>query len=385
MIDLGEEYDLLQFVTNFYNKNADRYYTYKIYTSNDKETWQLVVDKSDNTNAGLNKDRTPENTKGRYVKLEVTGSSNTSAYASVFEFQAMAAVAKPEELRLDVLQYALSLAETADTEGVIDSIVKIFNDAKAAAEDILARAQAGDPSVTQEMVDESWQNLIKAMQYLSFKQGDKTDLQKVIDMAKSLDLNEYLDEGKQAFTDALAAAEAVLANGDAMQDEVDQSWRDLLKAMSELRLKPDKDALKDLIDEANGMSTEGADEETIAAFQNALAAAMSVYDNEQATEEEVATAEEDLQAALDQLRAAVGDTEDPDNSGSGGNTGNGGSSADTSEKDNASAQTDTTKNNSAQKSVKTGDTAAPIAGMAALMVLAAAAGVMAYRRRRETR
>ena len=294
-------------------------------------------------------------------------------------------LAPAEDLSTTVLEYALSLAETADTEGVVDFVVKIFNDAKAAAEDILARAEAGDPSVTQEMVDESWQNLIKAMQYLSFKQGDKTDLQKVIDMAKSLDLNEYLDEGKQAFTDALAAAEAVLANGDAMQDEVDQSWRDLLKAMSELRLKPNKDALKDLIDEANAMSTEGADEEMIAVFQNALAAAMSVYDNEQATEEEVATAEEDLQAALDQLRAAVGDTEDPDNSGDDGNTGNGGSSADTSGKDNAPAQTDTTKNNSAQKSVKTGDTAAPIAGMAAVMMLAAAAGVIAYRRRRETR
>ena len=294
-------------------------------------------------------------------------------------------LAPAEDLSTTVLEYALSLAETADTEGVVDSVVKIFNDAKAAAEDILARAQAGDTSVTQEMVDESWQNLIKAMQYLSFKQGDKTDLQKVIDMAKSLDLNEYLDEGKQAFTDALAAAEAVLANGDAMQDEVDQSWRDLLKAMSELRLKPNKDALKDLIDEANGMSTEGADEETIAAFQDALAAAMSVYDNEQAKEEEVAAAEEDLQAALDQLRAAVGDTEDPDNSGSDGNTGNGGSSADTSDKDNASAQTDTTKNNSAQKSVKTGDTAAPIVGAAAAMMMAVAAGVIAYRRRRETR
>ena len=290
-----------------------------------------------------------------------------------------------EELSTTVLEYALSLADTADTEGVVDSVVKIFNDAKAAAEDILARAQAGDPSVTQEMVDESWQNLIKAMQYLSFKQGDKTDLQKVIDMAKSLDLNEYLDEGRQAFTDALAAAEAVLANGDAMQDEVDQSWKDLLKAMSELRLKSNKDALKDLIDEANALSTEGADEETIAVFQNALAAAMSVYDNEQATEEEVVTAEAGLQAALDQLRAAVGDTENPDNSGSDGNTGNGGSSADTSDKDNASAQTDTTENNSAQKSVKTGDTMAPIVGAAAAMMLAAAAGVMACRRRRETR
>ena len=129
----------------------------------------------------------------------------------------------------------------------------------------------------------------------------------------------------------------------------------------------------------------GAVRQRFAVFQNALAAAMSVYDNEQATEEEVAAAEEDLQAALDQLRAAVGDTEDPDNSGSDGNTGNGGSSADTSDKDNASAQTDTTKNNSAQKSVKTGDTAAPIVGAAAAMMLAVAAGVIAYRRRRETR
>ena len=286
----------------------------------------------------------------------------------------------PEEISTAVLEYALSLAETADTEGVVDSAVKNFNDAKAAAEDILARVQAGDTSVTQEMVDESWQNLIKAMQYLSFKQGDKTDLQKVIDMAKSLDLSEYLDEGKQAFTDALAAAEAVLANGDAMQDEVDQSWRDLLKAMSELRLKPSKDALKDLIDEANGASTEGADEETIAAFQKALAAAVSVYDNEQATEEEVVTAEEGLQAALDQLRAAAEDTDEAGNVGSAG-----GNKAGASEKDNASAQADAVKNSSAQKSVKTGDTAAPTAGTAAGMMLAAAAGAAAYRRRREMR
>ena len=285
-----------------------------------------------------------------------------------------------EAVSTTVLEYALSLAETADTEGTVESVVKMFNDARAAAEEILARAQEGDPSLTQEMVDVSWQKLIKAMQYLSFKQGDKTDLQKVIDMAKSLDLSKYLDEGQQEFTDALAAAEAVLANGDAMQDEVDQSWKDLLKAMSELRLKPNKDALKDLIDEANGVSTEGADEETIAAFQKALAAAVSVYDNEQATEEEVVTAEEGLQAALDQLRAAAEDTDEAGNAGSAG-----GNKAGASEKDNASAQADAVKNSSAQKSVKTGDTAAPTAGTAAGMMLAAAAGAAAYRRRREMR
>ena len=125
--------------------------------------------------------------------------------------------------------------------------------------------------------------------------------------------------------------------------------------------------------------------------------ARSVYDNEQATEEEVVTAEEDLQAALDQLRATVGDTDksgDDSNISSGGNaqdqkTQNNGSTngnnADASGKDNASDQKDTTRNNSVQKSVKTGDTVAPIAGMAAVVILAAAAGILAYGRRRETR
>ena len=302
-----------------------------------------------------------------------------------------------EAVSTTVLEYALSLAETADTEGTVESVVKMFNDARAAAEEILARAQEGDPSLTQEMVDVSWQKLIKAMQYLSFKQGDKTDLQKVIDMAKSLDLSKYLDEGQQEFTDALAAAEAVLANGDAMQDEVDQSWKDLLKAMSDLRLKPNKETLKDLIDEADTVSTEGVDDETIAGFRNALAMAKSVYDNEQATEEEVVTAEEDLQAALDQLRAAERGTDqsgDDSNISSGGNaqdqkTQNGGSTngnnADASGKDNASDRKDTIRNNSVQKSVKTGDTVAPIAGMAAVVILAAAAGILAYRWRRKTR
>ena len=110
-------------------------------------------------------------------------------------------------------------------------------------------------------------------------------------------------------------------------------------------------------------------------------------------------------AALAQLRAAVGDTDESGNTGSDGSNGtsgndqgqsgqnqNGqiigsaeGNKGDASGKDNVSAKADTAKNSSAQKSVKTGDTAAPIAGAAAGMMLAAAAGVMAYRRRRETR
>ena len=278
-----------------------------------------------------------------------------------------------KEISTAVLEYALALAETADTEGVLDSVAEIFNNAKASAQNILERVQAGDASVTQDMVDESWQNLIKAMQYLSFKQGDKTDLQKVIDLANSLDLSQYLDEGQQAFNDALTAAEAVLTDGNAMQDEIDQAWKALLKAMSELRLKPSKDALEDLIASAEGLNTEGADEETVAVFRSALARAMSVLEDDQATEAEVASAEKELQSAIDQMLASTdGSTDGSGQSGTGNATSSG------SQNSGANASKTST---SGSKAVKTGDSMFPIAGSAAAMAMAAAVIVLQRKKR----
>ncbi len=278
-----------------------------------------------------------------------------------------------KEISTAVLEYALALAETADTEGVLDSVAEIFNNAKASAQNILERVQAGDASVTQDMVDESWQNLIKAMQYLSFKQGDKTDLQKVIDLANSLDLSQYLDEGQQAFNDALTAAEAVLADGNAMQDEADQAWKALLKAMSELRLKPSKDALEDLIASAEGLNTEGADEETVAVFRSALARAMSVLEDDQATEAEVASAEKELQSAIDLMLASTdGSTDGSGQSGTGNATSSG------SQNSGANASKTST---SGSKAVKTGDSMFPIAGSAAAMAMAAAVIVLQRKKR----
>ena len=292
-----------------------------------------------------------------FADAEATQEEVDNAVAALQE--AIDGLELAKEISTAVLEYALALAETADTEGVLDSVAEVFNNAKASAQNILERVQAGDASVTQDMVDESWQNLIKAMQYLSFKQGDKTDLQKVIDLANSLDLSQYLDEGQQAFNDALTAAEAVLADGNAMQDEVDQAWKALLKAMSELRLKPSKDALEDLIASAEGLNTEGADEETVAVFRSALARAMSVLEDDQATEAEVASAEKELQSAIDLMLASTdGSTDGSGQSG----TGNANSSG--SQNSGANASKTST---SGSKAVKTGDSMFPIAGSAAAM------------------
>lgn len=282
------------------------------------------------------------------------------------------------EISTAVLEYALELSETVDTEGVIESVVNIFNERKAAAQDILERVQAGDQSVTQAMIDQSWADLIEIMQYMSFKSGDMTDLQKVVDYAKTLDLSKYLDDGQQAFKDALAAGEAVLAEEFAEQDEIDQAWKALLKAMSELRLKPSKDALEALIADANELNTEGASEEAVAAFNSALTKALSVLEDDQATEEEVTAAEAGLKAAMAQLTASTGGTtEKPSQSADTGSS----SSNTGSSQNNGAGGNKTTAAASGSKAVKTGDSALPIAGSAAAMMLAAAAVVLAKRKR----
>src|SRR5699024_2486783 len=82
-----------------------------------------------------------------------------------------------EPLRTAVLEFTLELAKSKSTEGVIPSVVEVFEQAKADAQAILDAVAAGDSSVTQEQIDDCWHALMESMQYLSFMQGDKTDLE----------------------------------------------------------------------------------------------------------------------------------------------------------------------------------------------------------------
>ena len=152
--------------------------------------------------------------------------------------------------------------------------------------------------------------------------------------------------------------------------------------MSELRLKPNKDALEALIAEAESLSMENADEETTAVLRSALAKAIEVYDNEQATEDEVAAAEKELKTAIDQMLASTGGSTEnpsqPDGNTDGGQkgTGNGGSE-DAGEGQNGGANGGQA-NGSGSRAVKTGDSTNLLL-WAVLLAAAGAAGGTAVR------
>ena len=297
-----------------------------------------------------------------------------------------------ETLSTAVLEYALELAASADTEGVVPAVADRFNAAVANGQAVLDRVYAGDYTVTQAMVDQSWHDILMMMQYLSFEQGDKSDLEAVINMAEGLDLGKYIESTVEGFEEALTAANDVYADENAMQDDVDQAWRTLLKEMSEMRLTPDKDALAALIQSASGLNESAYEAESFALMRTALAAAEDIYADENATEEEVQTAVSDLQSALAALvkaapaaddttaaednNAAAADSKDIDGTLTAGVT----SSNNTSGSSTAGTKTAGTT------SVKTGDTANTTTAMAAMIgalaVIGLAATTIVSRKRR---
>ena len=297
-----------------------------------------------------------------------------------------------EEISTAVLEYAIELAADVNTDGVIDAVKTNFENALKTAEDVLAKVQAGDTSVTQSDVDSAWQNLIKAMQYMEFKSADKKDLAAVIAAAEDINsrLDQYLETGKDAFTSALATAQEVYEDELASQDEVNSAWMNLLNAMADLRLIPDKGLLEDLIAQAEALNEADYEAQSFAVMRTALAAAKEVFADENATEDDVNSSVEALEDALAKLTASGDGTQAGGNDQQSGSTGNDGQSG---TGDDGKSQTGgmtagittgktASSSQSAAKATKTGDTSA-VFPFAAAAVAAAAAAVVVIRKREE--
>ena len=142
---------------------------------------------------------------------------------------------------------------------------------------------------TQQEINDATERLLKVMGKVDWKQGDKTVLEVAVDIANAIkpDLDLYVEAGKQEFLDALAVAESLLESGNAWQEEIDKAADDLMEAMSNLRMKPNKDILNDMINKAEGTDLSGYTEDSVAALNAALANAQTVAADENASQDEV--------------------------------------------------------------------------------------------------
>ena len=320
-----------------------------------------------------------------------------------------------QPVRIQLLQAAYDLVKDADLTDVVESIVELYNERISAAEALLARAEAGDPALTQEEVDQSVEDLIEIVQYLSFT-GNKDELEKVITAAQEMEaeLDKYLEKGQAEFLAALETAENVMADGDALQEEINDVMLQPVKGMADLRLRPDKSLLEELLKEANGKNKESYTEESYQNLLSAISVADAAYSNLEADREEVDGAAELLRAAIDSLEPAgfpdpenpdpetpgtgTSDPEpespvsDPEDSNTGkpeGNSSDAGtqsSSLDGKKTASASGNASDAGNGNAQsaaKAVRTGDNAHPAIYAAVLLALAAGAGYTVCGRRKK--
>ena len=169
-----------------------------------------------------------------------------------------------------------------------------------------ARTVAADRNATFNQVNDAEEKLTQAMNVL-VKAPEKDGLKAAIDAAKDKEEANFTPETWAPFAEALKAAEEVYANADATAEMVQDATNALLDASEKLEEvqpepeKPSKDALKKAIDAAKELKKEDYTADSWKAFSNALQKAQVVYDNADATAEEIAKAVADLEAAQKNL------------------------------------------------------------------------------------
>ena len=295
---------------------------------------------------------------------------------------------EPEEpVSKAILEYFLNaakgLVEDGTVSGLVESVQKMFEEAIAQGETVVA-----DENATRQEVLDAAKDLMLAIQAQDMRAADKTDLEMALELTEMIDLSKYVEAGQAEYLAAKEAAEAVLADGDAMQDETDTAWSTLIEAINALRLKAEKSVLQDLISRMEAVDLSAYTGESAAVFCAALASANTILADETLSvdaQDQVDGAVKTLQQAYDGLvKAQGGETENPENSGTSENTQNPSYGQSGSVNQNQAGSRDGNTAASGSKAVKTGDTAGnglAAAGCISMLSLFGIALILRQRRR----
>ncbi|WP_455683632.1 discoidin domain-containing protein, partial [Thomasclavelia sp.] len=194
------------------------------------------------------------------------------------------------------LSIAIDMAKSVTQEQLDKVVPAVANEFKAALEN--AKTVYTKDNATQEEVDNAFDHLAKVMQMLEFYKGDKAALQKMMDQIASLSANDYTDSTWKALQAVLPGVNEVLGNINAMQEEVDEVYTELVKAFVNLRLKPNKDLLNDLINKVNGLNRANYTVASLKIVDEEAAKANIVLNDSEAKAEEVTNAVNGLTKAM---------------------------------------------------------------------------------------
>ena len=233
------------------------------------------------------------------------------------------------------LQIAVEEALKITDEEISNITPAVVEEFKAALEE--AQAILANKEATQEEVNKSFDRLSKVMQMLSFEKGNKEYLIQLVERINSLNSNDYIVSTWDKLQVALLKANNVIADQNAMEEEVSKTYDELLRAFLELRLKPSKDKLQDLINKAESLDSSKYTKESWSVLERKLKVAKDVLADENSTEKEISEAAKGLEDAIDGLVIADAGNNNSNNgeSNSGSSNNNGNYNTNNSGKDNS--------------------------------------------------
>ena len=232
--------------------------------------------------------------------IKKLGSANEDN-ARVYEFHLYGD--KVVDSNKTALKIAVDLANTITDEDLDKVIPAVANEFIAARDE--ANTVYNDISATQEEVNNAFDRLASAMQMLDFVKGDKTALKAFIDKVSGLDSTKYTEATWTAFETKLNEAVSVYNDENAMQEEVNNAYKELVTAFLNLRLIPDKSLLEELINQASGLNVANYTKASFDGLTKALNEAKAVFENPNATQKEIDNAKATLEKAINGLEANI--------------------------------------------------------------------------------
>lgn len=220
---------------------------------------------------------------------------------------------------------------------------------------------------------------------------DKSALAAKVAELKDLANDGYTDESWDAFQKALEAAQAVLDNAEATQQDADGALKALTDAHAGL-VKPeapqvDKSALAAKVEELKGLASDGYTADSWKAFADALAVAQGALDSADATQQQIDDALKALEAAHAGLVKGEGQGGTGGGQGQGGTGGQGegqGGSGSTGSGDAGAQGKPNGKPGTSGDLAQTGDATAIAVGATGVVgAISAAVGALLRRRRRD--
>lgn len=193
----------------------------------------------------------------------------------------------------------------AQEQAALDSYKFVSKSVKERFEAALAEAKKvySNQDATKDEVVAAKNELLKWIQALEMKEGNKGLLLDAVTTAESLNLSDYVAKGQARFKLALENAKKTYADTLASQEEINEATDELNNAMLDLRFKADTAMLENLLNKVKLLNTEVFEEKSVKALSAAVREAEAVVDAEPTQKEQSAVDEafNNLLSAINKL------------------------------------------------------------------------------------